>query len=160
MSQSFSDDFWGYVLKLPVDTELARVRGVVGYNLPKWLTRINYSERENSVLVEIFDSETKSLDVTLQTVKLGVASSKENLVTSNFTNLDRDGNLQTGYTKARQLSHASTSSADAVNLKLTDGTFSRFFKSLKLGKLVKYEYVPDFQAVLYAPKPIKSSAIK
>jgi hypothetical protein len=29
LSQSMSNDFWGYVLKLPVDTELARVRGVV-----------------------------------------------------------------------------------------------------------------------------------
>lgn len=35
--QSMSKDFWGYVLKLPVNTELARVRGVVGYHLPKWL---------------------------------------------------------------------------------------------------------------------------
>lgn len=37
-----SKSLWGYVLKLPVDTELARVRGVVGYNLPKWLIPIEY----------------------------------------------------------------------------------------------------------------------
>ncbi len=39
---------WGYVLKLPVDTELARVRGVVGYNLPKWLIPINYDHSGNT----------------------------------------------------------------------------------------------------------------
>lgn len=154
MGQSFSGDFWGYVLKLPVDTELARVRGVVGYNLPKWLTRIDYSEGENNVVVKIFDSETKALDVTLETRKLDVSSSKENLVTTSFTNIDQQGQLTTGYSTSRQLRHASTSSADAVKLTLTDGSLSRFIESLKLGKMVKYEYVPDFQAALYAPKPL------
>ncbi|MDN7799416.1 MULTISPECIES: acetoacetate decarboxylase (ADC) [Burkholderiaceae] len=158
MGQSFSDDFWGYVLKLPVDTELARVRGVVGYNLPKWLTRIEYSEGENDVVVKIFDSQTQALDVTLQTRKLDVSSSKETLVTNSFTNLDPQGRLTTGYTTSRQLRHASTSSADAVKLMLTDGSLSRFMASLKLGKMLKYEYVPDFQAALYAPKLLKSDA--
>ncbi|HCF3811574.1 TPA: acetoacetate decarboxylase (ADC) [Pseudomonas aeruginosa] len=155
MGQSFSDDFWGYVLKLPVDTELAEVRGVVGYNLPKWLTRIDYNEDENNVVVKIFDSETQELDVTLQSRKLDVSSSKENLVTTSFTNIDQQGQLTTGYSTSRQLRHASTSDADAVNLTLTDGSLSRFIESLKLGKMVKYEYVPDFQAALYAPKPLK-----
>ena len=154
MGQSLSDDFWGYVLKLPVDTELARVRGVVGYNLPKWLTRIDYREDGNNVVVDIFDSETQKLDVTLQTQKLDVSSSKENLVTTNFTNIDQQGQLTTGYSTSRQLRHASASDANAVKLTLTDGSLSRFIASLKLGKMVKYEYVPDFQVALYAPKPL------
>lgn len=152
LGQSWADDFWGYVLKLPVDTELARVRGVVGYNLPKWRTRIDYREEGDSVVVEIFDSETRQLDVTLQTQKLDVAGAKENLVTTRFTNIDQQGRLTTGYSTSRQLRHASTSDADAVKLTLTDGSLSRFIASLKLGKMVKYEYVPDFQAALYAPK--------
>ena len=154
MGQSLSGDFWGYVLKLPVDTELARVRGVVGYNLPKWLTRIDYREDGNNVVVDIFDSETQKLDVTLQTQKLDVSSSKENLVTTSFTNIDQQGQLTTGYSTSRQLRHASASDANAVKLTLTDGSLSRFIASLKLGKMVKYEYVPDFQAALYAPKPL------
>ncbi|MFT3898444.1 MAG: hypothetical protein QM719_12260 [Thermomonas sp.] len=155
MRQSSSKDFWGYVLKLPVNTELARVRGVVGYNLPKWLTRIDYDESGNNVVVKIFDSETQELDITLETRKLNVSSSKESLVTNSFTNIDSQGQLTTGYTTARQLRHASTSSADAVKLALTDGSLSRLIKSVELRKMVKYEYVPDFQAALYAPKPLK-----
>jgi hypothetical protein len=158
MGQSFSDDFWGYVLKLPVDTELAKVRGVVGYNLPKWLTRIDYSEGDDNVVVKILDSQTQALDITLQTRKLDVSSSKEKLVTNSFTNIDPRGRLTTGYTTSRQLRHASTASADAVKLTLTDGSLSRFIASLKLGKMLKYEYVPDFQAVLYAPTLLKSDA--
>lgn len=155
MSQSFSDDFWGYVLKLPVDTKLAEVRGVVGYNLPKWLTRIDYNEGDDTVVVKIFDSETKAQDVTLETRKLDVSSSKENLVTTRFTNTNQQGQLTTGYSTSRQLRHASSSDADAVKLTLTDGSLSRFIQSLKLGKMMKYEYVPDFQAALYSPKLLK-----
>lgn len=149
-----SDDFWGYVLKLPVNTELARVRGVVGYNLPKWLTDIHFRETDSAVVVEIFDSATRQLDVTLETRKLGDLSSEESMVRNSFTNVDRQGQLTTGYSVSRQLSHASSSSADSVKLTLTDGSLSAYIKALKLGKLVKYEYVPLFQGALYAPKPL------
>ncbi|TXH46800.1 MAG: acetoacetate decarboxylase (ADC) [Burkholderiaceae bacterium] len=154
LSQSMSSDFWGYVLKLPVDTELARVRGVVGYNLPKWLTKIDYRETADAVVVEIFDSATKQLDLTIETQRLGDVSSKEAFVRNNFTNIDRQGQLTTGYSVSRQLSHASSSNADSVKLTLTDGSLSSTIKALKLGKLVKYEYVPEFQGALYAPKPL------
>lgn len=41
---------------------------------------------------------------------------------------------------------------------LTDGSLSRFIASLKLGKMLKYEYVPEFQAALYAPRLLKFDA--
>lgn len=154
LSQSMSDDFWGYVLKLPVNTELARVRGVVGYNLPKWLVDIHYKETDDSVVVEVFDAGTRQIDLTLETRKLSGLSSKVSLVRNSFTNVDRQGRLTTGHTVSRQLSHASSTSADAVKLSLTEGSLSAYIKALKLGRLVKYEYVPEFQGALYAPKPL------
>ena len=47
-------------------------------------------------------------------------------------------------------------SAESTSLKLGDGSFSLYLKSLKLGKMMKYEYVPEFQGALYAPKPLVS----
>ncbi|SFD59570.1 hypothetical protein SAMN05428997_13436 [Bosea sp. CRIB-10] len=152
LGQMMDSDFWGYVLKLPVNTELARVRGVVGYNLPKWLTDISYKETDKSVVVEIFDAQTRKVDVTFETRKLADVSSKESMVKNSFTNLDQKGRLTTGYTVSRQLRHASSSSADAVKLTLGDGSLSTYIKALKLGTLVKYEYVPEFQGALYSPK--------
>ncbi|MBI5924542.1 MAG: acetoacetate decarboxylase (ADC) [Aquabacterium sp.] len=151
LGQASSNDFWGYVLKLPVNTELARARGVVGYNLPKWLTDISYQDAGDSVVVEITDKATGKVDVTLETRKLTDLSSKEALVTNSFTNLDRQGRLTTGYAVSRQLSHAHSASAETVKLGLTDGSLSAYIKALKLGKLVRYEYVPHFQSALYAP---------
>jgi hypothetical protein len=156
IGQSMSKDFWGYVLKLPVNTELARVRGVVGYNLPKWLTGINFRETEQSVVFEIIDSQTGKVDVTLETEKLSDLSKEVGLVTNSFTNIGHKGELNYGYAVSRQLSHASSTSEESVKLVLSDGSLSTYIKSLELGTMMKYEYVPDFQSVLYAPAPLKS----
>lgn len=156
VGQSWSKDFWGYVLKLPVNTELARVRGVVGYNLPKWLTPIDYRETADSVVFEIVDSQTGKVDFTLETAKLDDLSSEPDLSTSSFTNIGHSGELTYGYAVSRQLSHASSSDGDAVKLRLGDGSLSAYIKALGLGKMLKYEYVPDFQGALYAPAPLQS----
>jgi hypothetical protein len=47
-------------------------------------------------------------------------------------------------------------SDDTVNLTLGDGSFSRYIKSLDLGEMVRYDYVPDFQSALYAPESLAS----
>ncbi|HYD61951.1 MAG TPA: acetoacetate decarboxylase (ADC) [Noviherbaspirillum sp.] len=156
VGQALSKDFWGYVLKLPVNTKLAMVRGVVGYNLPKWLTEIDYKVNEKSVVFEIADAQTGKTDVIFETEKLNNLSNKVEMVTNSFTNVDQEGRLTYGYAVSRQLSHASSSSAESVNLQLSDGSFSTYIKSLKLGKMLRYEYVPDFQSALYTPKPLDS----
>lgn len=156
ISQSMSKDFWGYVLKLPVDTELARVRGVVGYNLPKWLTGIQYRENAESLTFEVMDQETGELDFVFETAKLDDVSEEPSLVTNSFTNIDQEGELTYGYAVSRQLRYGSSMSDDTVTLTLGDGSFSRYIKSLDLGEMVRYDYVPDFQSALYAPESLAS----
>lgn len=154
IGQSMSGDFWGYVLKLPVNTELARVRGVVGYNLPKWLTGIDRKEEAQTVIYEITDSQTGKVDVSFKAKKLDNLSRDVDIVTSSFTNLDHQGQLAYGYAVSRQLSHGSSRDADSATLTLGDGSLSNYLRALKLGKMMKYEYVPEFQSALYAPKPL------
>lgn len=156
IGQSMSGDFWGYVLKLPVNTELARVRGVVGYNLPKWLTGIDRKEDAQSVIYDIADSHTGKVDVSFSAKKLGKLSKDVDIVTSSFTNLDHHGQLAYGYAVSRQLSHGTSRDEASVTLTLSDGSLSNYLRSLKLGKMMRYEYVPAFQSALYAPKPLAS----
>lgn len=152
--QAMSKEFWGYVLKLPVDTELARVRGVVGYNLPKWLTKINYRESNNAVIFDISDAATGRTDLVIETDKLSQLSTKPSFVKNSFVNLDHHKQLSVGYAVSRKLRYASSTNAETVRLKLGDGTLSTFIKTLQLGKMVQYQYVPSFQSALYAPMPI------
>jgi hypothetical protein len=152
--QSKAKSFWGYVLKLPVNTELARVRGIVGYSLPKWLTEINDTDSEGTLKFEIFDANSGKTDLIFEGKKLTNLSNEVELVTNSFTNVDKTGHLTYGYAVSRQLSHASSTDKDSVTLKLSDGPLSTYIKSLNLGKLLKYEYVPDFQSALYTPQPL------
>lgn len=156
IDQSMSGDFWGYVLKLPVNTELARVRGVVGYNLPKWLTGIDRKEDAQSVVYDITDSQTGKVDVSFEVRKLDDLARDVDIVTSSFTILDHQGQPAYGYAISRQLSHGASRDADAATLTLGDGSLSDYIRALKLGKMMKYEYVPEFQSALYAPKPLAS----
>lgn len=156
IGQSMSGDFWGYVLKLPVNTELARVRGVVGYNLPKWLTGIDRKEDAQSVVYDITDSQTGKVDVSFKAKKLDNLSRDVDIVTSSFTNLNHQGQLAYGYAVSRQLSHGSSRDADSITLTLGEGSLSNYLRALKLGKMMKYEYVPEFQSALYAPQPLTS----
>lgn len=151
MNEVKNKNLWGYVLKLPVDTELARVRGVVGYNLPKWLIPIDYSDKGNSMTFNFYDESAKT-DFSMAGKKLDVAESKPDVVRSNFINLDAKGKLTHGYTDVRALKKATSKKKEDLQLTLTDGPLSTFIKSLKLGKLMRYDYQPEFQAALYTPE--------
>ena len=151
--QALGKDFWGYVLKLPVNTELARVRGVVGYNLPKWLTRIDYKDTGSELRFEIGDGEGGT-ELVLEGAKLDAVSTEDSVVRNSFTNLGSNGELEFGYADSRQLRHGSSSDSADVSLQLGGGELSEFIQSLKLGKMIRYEYVPEFQSALYAPQPL------
>ena len=151
--QALGKDFWGYVLKLPVNTELARVRGVVGYNLPKWLTRIDYTDTGSVLRFEIGYGESGT-DLVLEGAKLDAVSTEDNVVRNSFINLDSKGERVFGYADSRQLRHGSSGDSADVSLQLGGGELSEFIRTLKLGKMIRYEYVPEFQSALYAPQPL------
>lgn len=144
-------DLWGYVLKLPVNTELARIRGVVGYNLPKWLIPIDYDDDGNDVTFTYYDEQGK-LDFSMSGRKLEIAAKDPEITRVNFTNLDAEGRLTHGFSDVRAIQQASSRNAGDVRLSLSDGPLSTFIKSLRLKKLVRYDYQPEFQAALYTPE--------
>ena len=154
MGELNDKSLWGYVLKLPVDTELARVRGVVGYNLPKWLIPIDYEAEGDNVAFTYYD-EQGNLDFSMTGRKLDVAEAEPEISRLNFVNLDTNGQLTHGYSDVRAVEKASSSDADDIRLGLSDGPLSTYIRSLGLDKLVRYDYQPEFQAALYTPEPIE-----
>lgn len=158
LGQMIDKDYWGYVLKLPVNTELARVRGVVGYNLPKWLTPIERRDEGDALRIEIADGSTGKVDVVLHVRKLEDLSDRVSLSTTSFTNLDRKGALTYGYAVSRQLRAGSSMRTGAFELRLGEGSLSRQLKTLKLGRMLRYEYVPSFQLALHVPQPLTALA--
>ncbi|WP_300424609.1 hypothetical protein [uncultured Thalassolituus sp.] len=154
IGQGKDASFWGYVLKLPVDTKLAAVRGVVGYNLPKWVTGIHYREEASSLVFEVMDSDTGKVDFVLETAKLNDISEQPTFVTNSFTNIGHQGERTWGHAVSRHMKHGSSMDGDKVSLTLGSGSFSEYLRELDLGKMIRYDYVPDFQSALYAPESL------
>jgi hypothetical protein len=154
MGELNDKNLWGYVLKLPVNTELARVRGVYGYNLPKWLIPIDYTNDGNNLTFNYYDAKG-NFDFSMSGKKLDIAALKPEITRSNFINLDKQGRLTHGYTDVRAIKKASSKKANDIQLSLSDGPLSTFIKSLGLKKLVKYDYQPEFQAALYTPELVE-----
>ncbi|EPL5183236.1 acetoacetate decarboxylase, partial [Acinetobacter baumannii] len=59
LSSMRNHKYYGHVLALPVNTEIARVRGVYGYQLPKWLTPIDMKIGDKSVQAHIYNTDGK-----------------------------------------------------------------------------------------------------
>ncbi|WP_104383001.1 acetoacetate decarboxylase (ADC) [Sphingobacterium sp. HMA12] len=156
LSEVKNKNLWGYVLKLPVDTELARVRGVVGYNLPKWLIPMDYSDKGEVMNFTFYDESGKS-DFSIAGKKLAIETTEPEIVRSNFINLDKNGKLTHGYTDVRALKKATSKKKEDVKLDLTEGPLSKFIRSLDLGKLMRYDYQPEFQAALYTPEQVSNT---
>ena len=154
MGEINDNSLWGYVLKLPVDTELARVRGVAGYNLPKWLIPIEYNSNGGELNFTYYDEQGK-LDFSMSGRKLELADTRPKMTRVNFTNLDRQGRLTHGYSDIRAIKSASSRDGEDVQLSLSDGPLSTFIKSLGLKQLVRYDYQPEFQAALYTPELVR-----
>jgi len=153
MGQLNDQSLWGYVLKLPVDTELARVRGVVGYNLPKWKIPIDYSAEGGTVAFTYYDV-AGNVDFSMTGKKLDTAGAAPTVSRMNFVNLDEQGRVTHGYSDVRGVERASSRAGGDVELALGQGPLSSFIRSLGLEKLVRYDYQPVFQAALYTPEPL------
>ncbi|MYM37870.1 acetoacetate decarboxylase (ADC) [Pseudoduganella sp. CY13W] len=154
LAQSRAGQFWGYVLKLPVNTELARVRGVVGYKLPKWLARIDYTAAQGSVRYALYEGHDAAPALLLEGQKLADTAPQMQVLRHSFVNLDHAGRPSVGYALSRHVRAASSSRQEAATLSLGKGELADYVRSLQLGRLLKYEYVPEFQSALYAPVPL------
>lgn len=157
LAQSRAGQFWGYVLKLPVNTELARVRGVVGYNLPKWLARIDYTAAQTSVRYALYEADQNQPVLLLEGQKLADIKAQPQVLRHSFVNLDHAGQPSVGYALSRHLLAASSTQQDAATLTLGKGELADYIRALQLGRLLKYEYVPEFQSALYVPAALAAT---
>lgn len=152
-SAKVASDTWAHVLKLPVDSELARVGGVELFNLPKWNTRIDHNTNDLHDSYDIYD-ESGKIDLSITGDILDVSSKVDEVERINFINVDKGGKLTVALSDTRALKKATQKGSKGFEVKFTDGTLSTYVKALKLDDLIGYEYKPSFQNVLYVPEPL------
>ena len=145
--------FHAHVLALPVDTEIARIRGVHGYQLPKWRAQIDLQiKAEVQASIKAADG-APDLVLTAPMPVLRHLPSQSHIATS--TMIHRvDGRWHQTAVQANMLSFAQQLLPRGVVLTRGGGPLSQLLDGLGAGRILRFDVVKDAQLVLNLPIPL------
>jgi hypothetical protein len=150
-------NFHAHVLALPVTTEIARVRGVNGYQLPKWRTDIslNIGTDLQAHIAGPGGKPDLSLNAPLPTMKK--APSQSRLTTSTMVH-QVDGIWHQTIVQSNTLSFAEKLFPRGVTLTRHGGPLSQLLDGLGASTLLRLDVIKDGQIVLNLPTPSNALA--
>lgn len=149
-----NENLHAYVLSLPVNTEIAQVRGHAGYGLPKWVTELD---------VEIDDTRTRAHvanDAGGTDLSLAVATPRQRSytsgarVTSLTTLAPIGGAWHASLSQANVLSAAGSSFPRGIDFHIGEGRMADDVRSLKPIRTIRLDVTTEAQSVLHMPVPI------
>ena len=151
LSSIWNRTFYGYVLALPVNTEIARVRGVFGYQLPKWLANINLEMKDGVIKADITATDgTPDLVLEAPLPPLKSIASESSIVTNNAIN-QIDGKWCQVAVQANPLMAGQGFFPRSVKLTRGEGPLSQLLKELGVSTIVRMDVVRDAQMILNMP---------
>lgn len=148
--------FHAHVLALPVTTEIARVRGVHGYQLPKWLTGIRV-DLDGAVRAEILATDgSPDLTLTAPLPRFTDVPTQSRLGSNTMVH-QVDGRWHTTTVQTNTLSYAQASFPRDVTLTRHGGPMTDLLNGLAASRLLRFDVVRDAQLVLNMPVPFNTS---
>ena len=144
---------FAHVLALPVTTEIARVRGVEGYGLPKWMTGIEL-DIGNMVEGRVGNVDgTPDLVVRAPLPKMRPASQPPQVSTLKLVNTI-DGAWHETLTQSHSLSSGQTLLPRGVQVVRGSGPMSTLLGQLEASIVIRLEVIREGQIALHLPEPI------
>ncbi|WP_325436889.1 acetoacetate decarboxylase [Pseudomonas nitroreducens] len=147
-------NFVAHVLALPVSTEIARVRGVHGYQLPKWRTGIEV--KIGSDVSASIQGPSGKADLLLQAPlpPLQIAAAQSRLGTTTMVH-QVDGRWHRTCVQSNTLSYAQKLLPRGVRLARNGGPLSQLLDGLGASRILRLDVVKDAQIVLHLPAPLE-----
>ncbi len=147
--------FFAHVLALPVDTEIARVRGVYGYQLPKWLAKIDVS------IAQTFSASIAATDGTPDVTLTGPLPAARRLpsqsqISSNTTIGLVDGEWRQTVFQTNPLEITRMMWPRDVKITRSGGPIAQLLNGLGAGKILRLDVIKEAQMVLYLPRPLQT----
>ncbi|EHK22030.1 uncharacterized protein TRIVIDRAFT_59990 [Trichoderma virens Gv29-8] len=149
--------FYGYVVALPVNTDIARVRGVYGYQFPKWLANIDMGMDDHTIKADLSATDG-TLDLTLEAPlpALKNITSQSSIVTNYAINkIDSEWNQVKVLTNP--LLGAQCLFPKNVVLSRGKGPVSSLLSELGISTLLRMDVLKDAQMVLHMPQLLNTS---
>jgi len=147
--------FFAHVLALPVTTEIARVRGVEGYQLPKWRADIELSIGAE-VRADIAGPDgTPDLSLRSSIPELHHVVPQSRMSTTTMVHRV-DGAWHQTVVQTNTLSFAQTILPRHMELIRAGGPMSQLLDGLGASRFFRFDVVKDAQVVLNLPTPLKT----
>ncbi|MFE6920968.1 acetoacetate decarboxylase family protein [Nocardia sp. NPDC057663] len=149
-----NDDFDSYVVSLPVNTDIAYVRGHDGYGFPKWRTDIEVdidSDRATGHVANSAGGTDLSLSVATPAQTAYPSGERISTLTS-YTKIDHAWHAILGQTNV--LSTGSAALPRRAQLRVGRGRMADDLRSLKPIKTIRLDVTTEAQLALHMPVPI------
>ncbi|WP_423382729.1 acetoacetate decarboxylase [Burkholderia sp. LMG 32019] len=147
--------FFAHVLALPVTTEIARVRGVHGYQLPKWLADIDLSLGATASARIAGPGGRPDLSLSVPLPALTNVPSQSHMGTATMINRI-DGEWHQTSVQTNALSFAQRLLPRNVELVRHGGPLSQLLDGLGASTILRLDVVKGAQLVLNLPTPLKA----
>ncbi|ATQ55409.1 acetoacetate decarboxylase family protein [Paracoccus yeei] len=145
--------FHAHVPALPVDTEIARLRGVMGYQLPKWLAKID-PNLDGAISASILSPDgSTNLAVSAPLPRLRQVPSQSQIGTTLSIGL-LDGAWHQTLVQTNPTELAEVSMPRGITITRGGGTMSRLLDGLGVGRIIRMDVARDTQMALHLPRPI------
>lgn len=145
--------FFAHVLALPVNTDIARVRGVYGYQLPKWLTDIHVQIDATTAKASIANTHgSPDISLTAPLPVMRSVPSQSRMSNASMVHLV-DGVWHETLVQTNVLRFGQRLLPRNVKLVRHGGPLSKLLDELGAGKVLRLDVVADAQVVLNLPAP-------
>jgi hypothetical protein len=158
LSSLANDSMHAYVLSLPVNTEIARVRGRDGYGFPKWVTEIDVDINARRTAARVANDDGGNdiaIDVPTPTQKQVVSGTRVSTLIS-YTELNGGWNATLSQTNT--LAVGSKLLPRDGSLELGSGRLSDDVRSLKPITALRFDVFTECQNALHIPVPVSFPA--
>lgn len=143
----------GYVLSLPVSSDIAQVRGHDGYGFPKWVTELDVDINDVRTTARVAN-DAGGVDLSLlastPAQKAHVSGERVGSLTS-YTKIN--GGWHSTLNQTNVLNAGTTRSTRDVTLQLGEGRMSDDLRSLKPKRTIQFDVMTEGQAALHMPIP-------
>jgi len=148
-----NDDLHSYVLSLPVNTEIAQIRGHDGYGFPKWVTPIDVDIDERHVAARVTnDQGGTDLAITATTPPQKAHQPLQKVSTgTSYTRIDGDWHATVN--QIHTLKSGRALRPRGLDLTLGEGRLSDDVRSVGAQRVLALDVTTSAQIALHMPTP-------
>lgn len=153
-----NDHLHSYVFSLPVNTDIAQVRGHDGYGFPKWVTELDVDIDTSTSTARVANA-TGGVDVAFSAPTPAQTTFRSGERVSSLTSYtELGGRWQSTLNQTNILAAGSATLPRGVELQLGEGRMSDAIRALEPMRTLRLDVATEAQAALHMPVPISVRA--